>query len=238
MFPSDRAPLPGGPDKATHLRGGWRRGRGPQGLREERTGGERDPSDHPCCLHRLDPALGTSLAPHSLPWGRPGPEVGAWESRPLAQAWRTVGPQGQSGARLGGEGRETLRTESSGRIASPEAERARFSPLPARILGQESWPSAPFSLRTQDPSPPPCPAVRHVLLLSQRVRGAEARVGGSGRPEPACPSHIPETCPALSPFTAPTHPSCLSSGPAPAPHPLPHCSGWRDPGGRAGQHGD
>lgn len=126
MFPSDRAPLPGGPDKATHLRGGWRRGRGPQGLREERTGGERDPSDHPCCLHRLDPALGTSLAPHSLPWGRPGPEVGAWESRPLAQAWRTVGPQGQSGARLGGEGRETLRTESSGRIASPEAERARF----------------------------------------------------------------------------------------------------------------
>lgn len=223
MFPSDRAPLPRRPDKATHLRGGWRRRRGPRGLGEERTGGERDRSDQPCCLYRSDPALGTSLAPHSLPWGRPRARGGCLG---IQGPGTSLATSGSPGAELGQAGRgregEMVRTESSGQDASPETERARFPEAnTSTCLDPGMGVPALRSLHPQDPDPgpPPSPALRQALLLYQRVRGAEGQVGGSGRSEPACPSHIPETCPALSPLTAPTHPSRLSSGPAPAPRP-------------------
>ena len=158
------------------------------------------------------PPMGQAPGQRWVP-GNPGP----WHK--LGDQWV---PRGRAGPGWAGKGREMVRTEGSGQDASPETERARFpeantSTCPDPGMGVPALRS--LHPQDQDPGPPPCPALRQALLLYRRVRGAEGQVGGSGRSEPACPSHIPETCPALSPLTAPTHPSSLSSGPAPAPRP-------------------
>lgn len=75
--------------------GGWRK----------RERGERDRSDRPCCLYRSDPALGTSLAPHSLPWGRPRARGGCLG---IQGPGTSLATSGSPGAELGqaGRGRE------------------------------------------------------------------------------------------------------------------------------------
>lgn len=80
MFPSDSAPFPG-PQINAHTCVRVEEEEAPRGLAAE---GQRDERTEKreislsvltfCCS---DPAPGTSLAPHALPGGRPGPEVGA-----------------------------------------------------------------------------------------------------------------------------------------------------------------
>ena len=86
MLPSDRAPFLG-PQMDPHtwaVTGG--RGGGPEAC-QQKGGGVGGIYLCPLlCAALTEAAPGSSLAPHPCAWAGPEPEVGACESRPLAQA--------------------------------------------------------------------------------------------------------------------------------------------------------
>lgn len=83
VFPSDSAPFPG-PQINPHtceVVGGEGPAAGGTEMRKAEEERKDLSADFAGCSS--EPAPGTSPAPRPLPWDKPGPEMGAWESRPL-----------------------------------------------------------------------------------------------------------------------------------------------------------